>query len=764
MADSNDSIGGSDEGNLVTWARQKVSTSKTDLVDWRQEAIDQYGLVACDQWDEEAKNTLEADGRPVFTFNRVAGFVRGICGLETSTRSTATLFARENSDTASADVLNAAVRYVRDCCDADDEDSDAFKDMLICGVGWTETLFSTKNDPDGEIIVERVDPLHMTWDTSARKRGLADTRWRARTKWLSYSEIKDVWGKAKADEIGANSTTDTESLDELYSKIQDATPPNDYDGGTQGGPVNKSAGDIPVVQFQYIKTQWFYRIQNPLTGAPEEVDQETLDKLNDKLVEMGMGELDSIKFKRHEYRQLIYSGVTMLEEECLPCHGFTFNPITGIRDRNRGIWYGFVRDLMDPQRWINKFFSSMADVVASQAKGGLLAEVDAFVSKDRAVEDWSNPRSIVWLKQNGLAKVKERTSAGVPAGIQQLLDFTVASLPNVAGVNLEFLGMASREQPGVLEHQRKQAAIATLAEFFNALRLYRKQQTRVLLQFINEFISDGRMVRIVGKAQAEYVQLTRQPGVLKYDVVVDEAPTSPDQKERTWATLMQLLPVAASMGLPIPPNVIEYSPLPQALIDQWMKFAGGEGGMPPQAKAQMQQMQEQLAALQKENQSLKSKEQVDMAKLQQSAMEAQQKLALQKEQGQADIQLEIQKLQAQIQLKQMELRANMEIEQAKMQGQMVLDQQKQDFDMDLQANQQLFEQITKPEEGQGEGEGKQVAPRSSKLLEIMGKGQDQSSQAIMEMAKAVAQLAEQQTKPRTITDGKGRTFTVTQGD
>lgn len=761
MADNYDSVGGGDaSSDLVGWARQKVGNSKTELQDWRQEAIDQYGLVACDQWDDSDKTILEADGRPVFTFNRVAGFVRGICGLETSTRSAATLYARENSDSGATEVLNAAVRYVRDCCDADDEDSDAFKDMLICGVGWTETLFSTENDPDGEIIIERVDPLHMTWDTSARKRGLADTRWRSRCKWLSYDEIKDVWGKEKADEIQAGATTDTEGLDELYSKLQDVTPPQDYDQNS-GLNFGKTAGDIPVQQFQYVKTAWFYRIINPITGQSEEVEKEDLDAINEKMVALGLPELESLKFKRREYRQLIYSGCTKLEEEKLPCQGFTFNPITGIRDRNRGIWYGFVRDLMDPQRWINKFFSSMADVVASQAKGGLLAESDAFVSKDRAAEDWANPRGILWLKKDGLSKVKERTSAGVPAGIQQLLDFTVASLPNVAGVNLEFLGMASREQPGVLEHQRKQAAIATLAEFFNALRLYRKQQTRVLLQFIDEFISDGRMIRIVGKKDAQYVPLSRQPGTLKYDVVVDEAPTSPDQKERTWATLMQLLPVAASMGLPIPPSVIEYSPLPQALIDDWVKFADGEGGMPPAVQAKMQQMQEALAALQKENQSLKSKEQVDMAKLQQSAVEAQQKLALQKEQGDADIQLEIQKLQAQIQLKRMELQANMQIEQAKMQGQMILDQQKQDFDMDLQAGQQLFEQITKPQEGEGEGA---PAPRSSKLVDILGQQQEDSAKAIALMAEAVAKLAEQQSKPRTISDGKGRTFTVTQGE
>lgn len=683
MADY-DEEGSKTASETVLWARERMNTYKSEYGDWRSQSKEAFGLVAGDQWDEVVRNELEADNRPIFTFNRVAGFIRGICGLETATRNSATVYGREISDSGVADVKNAAIKYVRESCDADDEESDAFTDMLICGMGWTETLFTTEEDPEGQIVIERVDPLHMSWDTASRKRGLADRRWCARTKWLPYDVISDVWGKEKADILRASATTDTQFLDEEAGEIHDATDARNYDA--DGGNV-KNNKNIPVVQFQYVKTAWFYRIQNPLTGEVEDVTAAEFDRL-EELLESQELTLDGIKFKRREYRQLIYSGCTELEDGALPCQGFTLNPITGVRDRNNGTWYGFIRDLQDPQRWINKFFSSMADVVASQAKGGLLAEQDAFVDKGNAEDDWSNPRSIVWLKRDGLQKVKERTSAGVPAGLNQLLDFTVSSLPNVAGVNLEFLGMASREQPGVLEHQRKQAAIATLGVFFNALRLYRKQQTRVLLQFIEEFISDGRLIRVVGKKDAKYVALAKAPGTLQYDIVVDEAPTSPDQKERTWGALVQILPIAANMGLPIPPQVIEYAPFPQALIDDWLAFASGEGGMPPQVRAKMQQMEEQVAALTKENQTLKTKQQEHMAELQQNAAQAQQQMALQREKQQADLELKRMELQANIELKRMELEANLVLERARASNQMQLQRESQAAQLEMQAEQQ----------------------------------------------------------------------------
>lgn len=735
MADY-DEDGNQTASEIVLWARGRMNSFKSDNADWRTQSTEAFGLVAGDQWDEQVRNELENDNRPVFTFNRVAGFIRGICGLETATRNSATVYGREIEDSGIADVKNAAIKYVRESCDADDEESDAFTDMLICGMGWTETLYTTEEDPEGQIVIERVDPMHMSWDTAARKRGLADRRWCARTKWLPYEVIRDVWGKEKADILRASATTDTQFLDEQAGKIHDATDARNYDA--DGGNV-KNNQNIPVVQFQYVQTAWFYRIQNPLTGEIEEVTTAEFDRLTELLGSQGVT-LDGLKFKRREYRQLIYSGCTELEDTAMPCMGFTLNPITGVRDRNNGTWYGFIRDLQDPQRWINKFFSSMADVVASQAKGGLLAEADAFVDKSSAEDDWSNPRSIVWLKRDGLAKIKERTSAGVPAGLNQLLDFTVSSLPNVAGVNLEFLGMASREQPGVLEHQRKQAAIATLGVFFNALRLYRKQQTRVLLQFIDEFISDGRLIRIVGKKDAKYVALAKTPGSLKYDIVVDEAPTSPDQKERTWGALVQILPIAANMGLPIPPQVIEYAPFPQALIDDWLAFASGEGGMPPQQRAKMQQMQEQLAALQKENQKLKSKQEEGMAKLQISQAESQQKMQLQQQESEADYQLEIVKLQAQIELKRIELEANLIMEQARMQGDMALQRESQAAQLSMQG-------------------GQQGADNQNRQAEASS-----NAQALTAMTAILDKLVSMQGASRTITDGKGRSFTVKQGD
>ena len=91
--------------------------------------------------------------------------------------------------------------------------------------------------------------------------------------------------------------------------------------------------------------------------------------------------------------------------------------------------------------------------------------------------------------------------------------------------------------------------MTVLASLFDALRRYRKEQGRTLIKFIQDYLSDGRLVRILGGDGVErYVPLIRDNTAIDADVVVDEAPSSVSQKERTFEILMQMLPNMANMG------------------------------------------------------------------------------------------------------------------------------------------------------------------------------------------------------------------------
>jgi hypothetical protein len=157
-----------------------------------------------------------------------------------------------------------------------------------------------------------------------------------------------------------------------------------------------------------------------------------------------------------------------------------------------------------------------------------------------------------------------------PAGIYQLLEFSVSSIRDVTGINLELLGMKDNNQPGVLEAQRKQAGMTVLATMFDSLRRFRKRIGNIRLYFIQNFLNDGRLIRITGQDGAKVIPLLRDKTLGKYDVVVDDAPTSPNQKEQNWLLIAPLLPMFKDQLVSNPKLLIEilrYSPLPARVVE-----------------------------------------------------------------------------------------------------------------------------------------------------------------------------------------------------
>jgi hypothetical protein len=148
---------------------------------------------------------------------------------------------------------------------------------------------------------------------------------------------------------------------------------------------------------------------------------------------------------------------------------------------------------------------------------------------------------------------------------------------------------------------RKQSLMVILAPLFGNLRKYRKEQGRLLLYFITEYISDGRLIKIGEGKDAEYTPLIRQSDTVTYDVVVDESPTAPDQKAQTWMVLQQMIPFISNLGVPpqVWMEVLKYSPLPSTFADNVSRIMQQEQqkaaqGPPPDPK--MVEVQAKIAA------------------------------------------------------------------------------------------------------------------------------------------------------------------------
>jgi hypothetical protein len=159
----------------------------------------------------------------------------------------------------------------------------------------------------------------------------------------------------------------------------------------------------------------------------------------------------------------------------------------------------------------------------------------------------------------------------------------------------------------VLEYQRRQSSLNLLAPLFNSLRRYRKRQGRVMLFLIQNHLADGRLVRIVGDDMKQYVPLTKESvASSEYDIIVDDSPSSPNEKDRTWQILMQLMPMIKDMITPdVAMELLAISPLPASLTEKLKQKAqqAAQQPKPPspeevKAQADMQKAQMDIAGKQ----------------------------------------------------------------------------------------------------------------------------------------------------------------------
>lgn len=566
--------------------------------DWASEAKEMYDFMAGRQWTEDDHRRMEDQNRPMVTFNAMGKFIEVVTGLQINNRQDIRCYPRQIGKAAVNDTATGALAYFRDRCGSEYEETDAGQDVLLTGMGWIEDFYDESEDPDGVVAQERRDPLEMLWDPMARKKNLSDRRFHIRLKRMTYEGYLETFNEEPSGSIGI-AGIDPADLDNVINVI---TQPQDYQG--QAVP-SESRGRYLVADYQfYLNTsEWHVRARfpNPNQSAADTAEtveathvfnhKEWLNDVKPKMDEAGIPHTPIRKRVRKYYRCWITADGIKNGVKEIPC--FTFHAITGKRDRNKNLWYGLGRNLKDPQRWLNAFFSSIIWQLMVNSKGGVMYEDDAVEDTAQFEESWADPAKPTVVAPGALqaGKIQPKPSGAYPEGMDRLMQFSLEALPAVSGLNAEVLGMSEGQQPGVTEYQRKQGALTIVAWYFDALRRYYQESGRTMLQMIAAFVADGRLIRIVGQEGAQYVPLLRDKLTLDCDIIVDEAPTSTNMQERVWAALKDIIPMALQAGVAIPKEVIQYSPLPDDLKQKWLAQLQGD----PQAAAQAQALAQRAA-------------------------------------------------------------------------------------------------------------------------------------------------------------------------
>jgi len=555
---------------------------------WHKEAKLDFNFRAGEQWPEEDKRYMEdAQQRACLVFNQIDPVIDVVTGSEITNRQEVRYVPRQVGDAPVNETLTEAARWFRDECDAEFEESAAFADAATCGMGWTETRLDYEENPNGDPKIERIDPLEMVWDSIAKQANVKDARrlFRVRRK-MPLNDAKAKWPR----DIYGQPIEDDALYDAAWAgDIADQEVP--YEVHYPGEPLKHESDEghqertVTIVHVQWFERQDYYRAMqpHPVTGQPQMAE---LNEQEHTLAQTRSAMLGRPYRAVKQVRKVYYSafvGGEVLEVSKMqgpsgkPASAFTLNAMTAKWDRNNKQFYGLVRPMRGPQTWANKWLSTAVEIMARNAKGGLMLEEGAVEDIEQFEEQWALPGSNSFFQAGALTggKVAPKPVSPFPQDFVGMSQFAVSNIRSVTGLNVEMLGLSGSNpdtpndpKTASQEYQRRQSATIILAPLFDSLRRYRRVQGRVLLYLITEFLADGRLIRIVGQENDRYVPLIHDPNVLQYDVIVDDAPSAPSQKELVWNSLVTMLPML--QGMNPPPAVIltllDYSPLPASLV------------------------------------------------------------------------------------------------------------------------------------------------------------------------------------------------------
>ena len=685
--------------DFVTEVREKYLRARRHWGPWKRLAKKCYAYYAGRQWTEEEQTQLKASGKAPVVMNRIKPRVSAVVGMEISNRQELRYAPREEADEMLVSVLNKASEWTRDQAETEDHETEQFQDMVISGIGCSETVMDYEENPDGIAVTMRRSPLGYDWDSNATDANFTDAEHYFYSQDITRDQFEAMGfpiSKARAGALGVQ-----DLWEQQEEQPHDADRDKFYENEVPmagGRDEYKRGQKVRLVRYHYIKRVKVWRVMMP-DGSMRFTRPEKASEITAMMAARGLSVqfaefeddmpagmqtvpegpvliLPYVEQMEKEYRRAYFTGNELLEDKESPCpYGFTDSFMTGWRDETEGHFIGMVAGLIDPQEWSNKFLSQAIYIYTVNPKGGWIVKKRAVENPSEFESKIASPDAVQWARddanlQNDFLPVKP---GQYPPDLDKLTAFAIDSLPALDGLTPETMGLVSRDQPGILENMRKQASMAVLAPLFNAKRRHHKRQGKVLIHYISRYFSDAQLARIVGRPiPPEVLEALRSLDVRNYDVIVDDAPTSPNAKEYTLNILMEVLRQAPESAAKLMPLMIKNTPLDIETQGEIVKALTQNPLDTPEGQA----LQAQLQKLQQENMMFKAKAGIEMqkmmaetvmdsAKLDQKDDAQEEELDLERQKMRLDYDLEIRKLEQERDLKMMELATQREVARQK---------------------------------------------------------------------------------------------------
>lgn len=523
-----------------------------------------------DQWHElitnpdtgetqSEENYIKEQGKIPFKQNMIRQVIKNVLGQYRMNPMKSMVVASAFGKGTESDMLTNALRSAQDLNKASELDVRNFEEYLVSGaiIGKVRYKYWKERNQE-DVWIENVSPARTFYNS-----GLSDIRMTELTRIgeLIDDDLDNIIGAFAANEA------DEKKIREWYSMSHDKYPV------VMGDTLSADQLDAidfyltydntkqRVIELWYLKSEWRTYVHDMLDGSynivPYSVDE--IAKFNaDRIAYAAQSGIPADKVpimhatRKYEqywcFKYMTPWGHTLAEGETP--YGHDSHPYCiALYPLLDGEVWGFVEDIIDQQRYINRLISLQDFIMGASAKGVLLVPEDA-IPDDMTIDDFAES----WTKFNGVVKVKLKPGAQVPQqimsranlpGLWEMISMQMKLIQDIAGVHEALQGQTPKSgTPSSLYAQQAQYSLTNLKEYLEFFAFYKEQRDLKILKVLRQYYNDKRYFASSGSSVTDQEKMVYDPErVRNLEVELKVAPSmdTPVYRQIIDDMLFQLL-------------------------------------------------------------------------------------------------------------------------------------------------------------------------------------------------------------------------------
>lgn len=551
----------------LLWECQRYWSS---LREFRNRRVRGRKYYSGDQWsdlvvDPKTGNVmtegtyLKLQGRVPLKQNKIRQLGKNLIGQFLSNSTQSIVLTRKKTDSDVTEMLTNAIQYAHQSNMLDILDPRCFEEFIISGASVQKLGFQYIKERNIEdVTVDNVNPHRIFFNSDIKDPRLKDLRLIGEIIDTTVDKIVSTFARNKEDE---------KRIRQIYASVMEGY--DDYTGLTSRRNdaldffVSNDLDKARMFEIWKLEGEWRTYVHDPLDmDNPYYITKRPLKEiavLNEQRLALGRSQgmedeeipLIEAEEKYEEFWYVKYltpTGYCLYEGETPYSH--EEHPyVLALYPLLDGDVWGFVEDLIDQQKYINRMIVMQDMMLSASAKGVLLVPEDAIpdgTTPDEFAEEWTRFNGVIIYKPSTKHQrvPQQIVSNSTNMGMSEMLALQLQLIQDISGVHGAIQGIApqSGTSSSRFAQEAQNASLNTL-DYMNTFNSFLARRNYKILKIITQYYKEERYLSINGRTLSEDSRLYR-PSMVKgidFDIVISEGKNTPVYKQIIDDTLFQML-------------------------------------------------------------------------------------------------------------------------------------------------------------------------------------------------------------------------------